>query len=60
MNKAQTKQVIKYSQKQQAKQQAVELPESWLRAAGLLQHKKEELVQHLKGVRLEWSSRPLR
>lgn len=30
------------------------LPKSWIKAAGLLRHKKKALEAHLKKVRTEW------
>jgi hypothetical protein len=30
------------------------LPKSWIKAAGLLKHKKKDLEKHLKKVRSEW------
>ena len=30
------------------------LPKSWVRAAGMLRHKRNALEKHLRKVRLEW------
>ena len=35
-----------------------DLPKSWIRAAGLLQHKRRALERHLRTVRREWERRP--
>jgi len=32
------------------------LPQSWVKAAGLLRHKRKALEQHLKKVRSEWGT----
>lgn len=30
------------------------VPKSWLKAAGILKHKKRQLERHIERVRLEW------
>lgn len=34
------------------------LPESWIKAAGMLRHRKKGLERHLRKVRREWSIIP--
>lgn len=33
------------------------LPESWLKAVGILRHKQKLLKRHLRKIRLEWDRR---
>lgn len=33
------------------------VPKSWLRAAGILKHKKKQLEHHISRTRLEWDRR---
>ena len=33
------------------------IPKSWVRAAGILKHKKKQLEKHISNTRLEWDRR---
>jgi hypothetical protein len=51
---AKNKQATIIDVKEMLKPQKRTLPKSWIKAAGLLKHKKKDLEKHLKKIRSEW------